>query len=341
MHSVRILLLQRAVKRSPWQFVGRWTTKIPLLTVHWRLKSAAFRLLSRAPLGRTLHYWAQRYILRNFPRSPELLDALWNKASAVVDEMTRHSRVVLREALVIEIGAGRDLSVPLALRFMGVGRVVAIDIHRLAKLDLVAAAARHMAAKARGKPPRLDSWDDLEAFGISYRAPATLDTAGLPPHCADCVCSNEVLEHIEPSAMEAIGKASRRLLKPGGICVHAIDYSDHFARSDPRIDRFNFLTFDDETWRRHYSRLNYLNQLRHSDYTALFEAQGFAVLSERVNPGQPTTTRRAHVAARFQRYSDAELFAINGRIVLGTERSNGAGADAERRSDTRASAPRL
>lgn len=206
---------------------------------------------------------------------------------------------------------------------MGVGRVVAIDIHRLAKLDLVASAARHMAAKAGVEPPQLGSWDDLETFGISYRAPATLESAGLPPHGADCICSNEVLEHIEPSEMAAIAKASRQVLKPGGICVHAIDYSDHFARGDPRIDRFNFLTFDDEMWQRHFSRLNYLNQFRHSDYKALFEDQGFAILSERVTPGTPTTTERARIAPRFQRYSDTELFAINGRIVLGADRSNG------------------
>jgi hypothetical protein len=63
--------------------------------------------------------------------------------------------------------AGRDLAVPLALRGLGIERVIAADVTRLAKLDLV----RHAAGAIPGTTRGLQDWDDVERFGITYRAP--------------------------------------------------------------------------------------------------------------------------------------------------------------------------
>jgi hypothetical protein len=101
----------------------------------WRLKALAFRVLE-VPGGAQLHY---------SPRHPQLaasraqLDSLDGVAQRVVDDAARHGGAV--PSTVLEVGAGRDLAVPLALRQLGVARVIASDVERLARLDLVQHAA--------------------------------------------------------------------------------------------------------------------------------------------------------------------------------------------------------
>jgi SAM-dependent methyltransferase len=286
--------------------------------VNWQLKSVAFRLLSRMPLGHEVHFLAQRHVARSFPRPRARLDALWDKARSFVDTFVRHrGDMPLADATFIEIGAGRDLSVPIALRLAGVGRVWSIDVARLAKLDLIRHAARHMTGKAHVPMIPIESWADLEAFGVFYRAPESLESVDVGPGSIDCVCSNEVLEHLDPAGLNRLASETRRLLKPRGIAVHTIDYSDHYARSDSSIDRFNFLTFDDVAWRRHNSPLQYVNRLRHSDYVGIFKAAGLQILEEQVIPGSPTRTTAATVARRFQAYAPDDLFGLSGRLVIG------------------------
>ena len=70
----------------------------------------------------------------------------------------------------------------------------------------------------------LESWDHLERFGFSYRAPHDVTDADQK---VDCSCSNEVLEHIPPD------QRVRCWQDCGGdhrITTHSIDYSDHYAR---------------------------------------------------------------------------------------------------------------
>jgi len=285
--------------------------------MNWQLKSVAFRVLAHVPFGSQLHFLAQRHVVRSFPRPAARLDALWAKAQFFVERLAHHAPgSVLADATFVEIGAGRDLSVPIALRFAGVGSVWSVDVIRLAKIDLVRHASRHMAGRAGCAAPAVRTWDDVESFGIHYRAPARLSSLELPPGSVDCICSNEVLEHLDRASLDALAADTRRLLKPTGIAVHTIDYSDHYARSDSRIDRFNFLTFDDDAWRPHNSPLQYVNRLRHSDYVDTFRSHGLTVLEEVVTPGVPVTTTPDRIARQFQPYSTADLFGLHGRLVV-------------------------
>ena len=130
----------------------------------WRLKALAFRVLE-LPGGEQAHYFLQRHVTRTWPRPAATLVSLQNIARRVVEDYARH--VGGTPSSVLEIGAGRDLAVPLALRRLGVAKVIASDVDRLARLDLIQHAARQILVGRF----TLESWDDLERFGISYRAP--------------------------------------------------------------------------------------------------------------------------------------------------------------------------
>ncbi|WP_212373270.1 class I SAM-dependent methyltransferase [Bradyrhizobium japonicum] len=244
----------------------------------------------------------QRHVTKNWPRPAKTLDALAGIARRVVEDYARH--VGGTPTSVLEVGAGRDLAVPLALRRLGVTQVISSDVERLGKLDLI----QHAADRILAGQVKLAGWDDLERFGVKYLAPHYV---GPDDEQVDCSCSNEVLEHVPADQLATLLKGLRAVTK--GITTHSIDYSDHYARSDKSVSRLNFLRFSDEEWRPFNSGKQFVNRLRHSDYLRLFREAGFAIMEESSVAGDPPADLR--VAEQFRRYDPPDLFAIKGRIV--------------------------
>ncbi|MGV7215892.1 class I SAM-dependent methyltransferase [Bradyrhizobium sp. UFLA05-112] len=264
----------------------------------WRIKALAFRALD-LPGGAHAHYFLQRHVTRNWPRPVKRLDGLSTAARRLCEDYTRHTGGP--PTSVLEIGAGRDLAVPLTLRKLGVQRVIASDIEPLAKIDLVQHAAMHILPNRS-----FANWDELRSFGIDYRAPHHVSSADSE---VDCTCSHEVLEHVPADQLKPLLSGLRAVTK--GLTIHSIDYSDHYARSDESVSRFNFLRYSDTEWRPFNSGKQYVNRLRHSDYVRLFEEAGFTILDATTIPGEPISG----VAEQFLRYDQDDLFAIKGRII--------------------------
>lgn len=266
----------------------------------WRLKALAFRALE-LPGGAHAHYFLQRHVTKNWPRRAKTLDALVGIARRVVEDYSRHVGGAPRS--VLEVGAGRDLAVPLALRRLGVPKVVTCDVERLGKLDLI----QHAADRILSGQVKLRSWDDLERFGVKYLAPHYISP---DDEAVDCSCSNEVLEHVPADQLAVLLKGLRVVTK--GVTTHSIDYSDHYARSDKSVSRLNFLRYSDEKWRPFNSGKQYVNRLRHSDYLRLFREAGFTIIEESSTQGPRLDFR---VAKQFLSYSMDDLIAIKGRII--------------------------
>jgi len=267
----------------------------------WRLKALAFRALD-LPGGDAAHYLLQRHVTGAWPRPARLLEALAARAKSVIDSYGVHIGGIPHG--VLEIGAGRDLAVPLALRQLGVQDVTAVDVNRLARLELV----QHAADRLLDNQPSFRSWADVESFGVRYLAPHRVTAEDGP---VDCSCSNEVLEHVPPDELVVLLRALRAATKR--LTVHSIDYSDHYARSDQSVSRLNFLRYSDDQWRPFNSGKQYVNRLRHSDYLRLFREAGFTIIEESSVAGEPPAG--LSVAPQFERYEAADLFAIKGRIV--------------------------
>ena len=92
---------------------------------------------------------------------------------------------------------------------------------------------------------RFDRIDDLlrrgfslrqffELCQIDYLAPADAASTGIASGSVDYHTSRVVLEHIPPKALKHIVAEALRIVRPGGLLLHRIDYSDHFAYSDRR-----------------------------------------------------------------------------------------------------------
>lgn len=273
--------------------------------MHWKLKAAAFQVLETLPFGDSLHFLAQRHITRNWPRRERNLDLLIETGRIVIDDYARWGQTSADRSTFLEVGAGRDLAVPLSLRLLGAGKVITTDIKALARLDLVNHAMRYISQRL-GMPSReFGSWADLRDFGIDYRAPVDLREAnGLPP--IDAFISNEVFEHIPPEALEAILVSVHRVMREGGVSIHSIDYSDHYARGCG-VSRYNFLQYGDKEWVRYTSGYQYVNRLRHSQYIDLFKRSGFEICLEEPVRDEIPESILANLAEEFSRFEPDDL----------------------------------
>ncbi|HEY8048934.1 MAG TPA: class I SAM-dependent methyltransferase [Ramlibacter sp.] len=278
--------------------------------MHWKLKAAAFRALSSLPFGERLHYLLQRRVTRQWPRRADALDSLLLSAKRIRSTARGTGNHFL------EIGAGRDLAVAVGLRLLGVPRITCVDVSRLARPELIAHAARHMAGRLGVPAPEIADWAGLERFGISYVAPSSLPDARLDPASVDCFYSIDTLEHIPPGELREVLRVAKGLLKPAGLGVHAIDYSDHYARGQDKLSRFNFLTFSDRAWQPFNSRFHYVNRMRHSEYLDLLGELGLMQVdvSTDVVPAQKSIVDR--LAPQFRSFDVADLFTVRSFVVF-------------------------
>jgi hypothetical protein len=122
------------------------------------------------------------------------------------------------------------------------------------------------------------NWLDVETFPEAYPDrvkvfKAGVEDAAVLPVC-DVVCSYAVGEHVLD--VSAFAKTSRDLLKPGGIALHVVDFSQHFDWSWYG-DRFLFLCIPDRIWRWMGSNRGLPNRVLYPDFLESLEAIGLDV----------------------------------------------------------------
>lgn len=297
--------------------------------IDWRAKSVAYNVFDRMPLGRQLYFQVQRRVTHTIPRvlSPTAVTARW---------FMEHARVLASHAnghglpgvSLFEFGAGWDLYGNCVGWCLGMERQTVYDLTRWARADQINIVLEHL----RQDPPpgavrtpqaMLPRRGPFEAelqrrYGIDYRAPADAGATGQPDGAFTGIATTSVFEHIPPAQLARLLGECRRLLPVGGVMSHVIDYSDHFAHSDPAITPYNFLAFEDAAWGRFSPDIHFQNRMRHADYGALFEAAGFKVLS--AASSQPDDAdqllARVRLSRSFARRPIAELAPLVGHYVV-------------------------
>ena len=264
----------------------------------WRLKARVLAWLARLPrpVGDALYLFAQRRFGKLQATSPlQRLGAglqIWRRLAAWGGTP--------RGATFLELGTGRRLNVPIALWLLGAGRIITVDLNRylseaLVREDLAfirenARAIIDGAAPDRVDPGRLQALVELskgrwrlthvlDLCGIEYRPRSDAAALSLSDRTIDYHVSYTVLEHIEPSVLQAILEEGLRVVRPGGLFLHRVDFTDHFAHGNPDLTMLNFLALADRDWRRTAgNRFSYLNRLRLDDMLDVYAAAGHRVV---------------------------------------------------------------
>ena len=293
----------------------------------WKHKAMLQRAFSVIPAGHRLNFLFQRHVTHGLPIPDAELLASAHIALHHVDRLAAWSTRDLSTARFFEFGAGPDLHIPLVLWCMGVDEQVVVDIRALARTDLVADVAARLAGAAPSidlprvptPPGTQDLVTYLASLGIDYRAPCDARSTGLPDASVDFVTSTNTLEHIPPEDIVAILHECHRILTPDGLMSFQIDYMDHYSYFDDSISVYNFLTYDDDAWKRYNPSLHYQNRLRHVDHVAIIEDAGFVVVEEFPSPVSAADmdhVRHLPLAPRFTGLEPAALAVRDARLVL-------------------------
>lgn len=262
----------------------------------WRIKGAIQLALGYLPFGAEIHRRLQRRGgVARFEKECEIKVSDWH---TIMDYLAT-VKVPVAGATMVEIGSGWYPTLPLCFYLAGARRVhtydktrhldltltrwLARDI-RTAQLALIASALRkpqdELAAQIQAFEDGLDRTGSLAGATqgvIDYHAPADAMQTGLPPASVDIVFSNSVLEHIPPNIIEGLFEEAMRILKPGGIVLHAVNCGDHYAYTDPSITQVNYLQFTDKQWALWNNEFQYQNRLRAKEFVAMAQRAGFTI----------------------------------------------------------------
>ncbi|WP_202763391.1 methyltransferase domain-containing protein [Bathymodiolus thermophilus thioautotrophic gill symbiont] len=206
----------------------------------------------------------------------------------------------------LEVGTGRVPLIPLAYWLMGAKKkTITMDLNLYTKEELIKESLCYISEnkeKVRNlfgsllNKSRFNKLLDLEGKSevaiqdfltlcqIEYISPSDASNTHLSDASIDFYTSNNVFEHIPKNTLKEIFNEGRRITKDNGLCVHHIDYSDHFSHSDKNISAINFLQYGDIEWRKcANNRYMYMNRMRHDGFIDLFADSGCQIIKVKTN----------------------------------------------------------
>lgn len=266
--------------------------------MNWRVKAGIQRFCAALPFAQETVYW---FIQRHFGtlRHPNDPTFIFQEAARMAQELEVLG-FSLSGARVMEVGTGRALDMPVAMYLCGAASTITFDLHPYLKncrvedtLEFIREHRQQVrdiflpVATDGQLGRRLESLCEIgscrelcEMASISTRAPADATRTGLDSGSIDVHISYTVFEHIPAAVLKGILIEAGRVLAPGGVTLHHIDLSDHFARDDSSLSRIHFLKYPDKRWARIAgNQYAYQNRLREPEYRRLYEEAGHEILA--------------------------------------------------------------
>jgi SAM-dependent methyltransferase len=181
----------------------------------------------------------------------------------------------------VELGPGDSLASAVIAKAYGAAGGWLIDSGAYASRDMALYGA--LAARLEGLYPGTDlgplkAAPDTDAIlmavGARYLETGLAGLREVPDASCDMVFSQAVLEHLPRAEFAATLAEVHRILKPGGVSTHQIDFRDHLGGG------LNNLRFSDQLWEAPwFARRSgfYTNRLRLSEMAAMMQTAGLAV----------------------------------------------------------------
>jgi SAM-dependent methyltransferase len=215
---------------------------------------------------------------------------------------------------LLEIGPGGNFALAAVLLAQGVGRVTCLDRDRLCfdsgiRTDLYEELNRRLDGGLSALVVRVGDRCQLSPERFEYRVGAPIEMAPFGDASFDFIFSCACLEHVDDP--ERALRQMHRILRPGGLMLHQIDFRDHRDFSRP----LEFLRYREALWR-WISAGSYLNRWRPSQFRGAFSRIGFLTRFETAishDPQVPWVSPdyleqvRPHLAPEFAGLGDDDL----------------------------------
>lgn len=278
--------------------------------MNWRLKIALKMTLSQ--LGVPYRRWRQLGIFRlGRMDSPDY-------AQKIFDLHIRRGYPDgrLDGKVVLEIGPGDSLASAVFAHAHGATETILVDAGDFASRDV--ALYRAMAGTlvdAGLSPPILDdarNLDDvLERCSARYLKDGVQSFTALPNSSIDFIWSHSVLEHIPLLELPVLMREMRRVLKPGGMMSHNVDFQDHLAYA------LNSLRFSEAQWEAAQMRTAgfYTNRVRAFTMHAMMRDAGFELLKEGFGRWPSLPTPRRVLDRKFRNLDEQELLIRTSHVL--------------------------
>lgn len=306
------------------------------MQINWKLKSFMYHVFEVLPQGDRLYYLFQNKITRSVWVNDEQFRVDYKgKVQRHFDAIEKYGEKDIESSTFFEFGAGWDMRTPVgfAVRGEGIKRYIAVDLNRYAHPELLKNTIclynrnkeiinSEYGHGAIDRTIDMQDGDPLELlrsrYKIEYYAPMDAGSTPFEDGSVDYVISNVSLEHIPREDIERIFRECYRLLSPGGLMSLSIDYTDHYAHSDPTISVFNYMKYSEQEWKRYNTPTYYQNRLQNSDYKKLLEQNGFQIIEniKTSNKDDVKVLRSIQISDRFKKYDEDDLLIRSGLFIV-------------------------
>ena len=285
----------------------------------WWLKIILKLLLAKVPLPYA--WWAKLGLFRHgdMGQPQRALDSLSIHAATagILNQQTEVPCFSRMGINVLELGPGDSVFTAVIAKAMGAGRVWLVDAGTFAVTDMSAYQDLFAFLRKQGfalfniKNPKIFS-EVLDQCDAAYLTGGVSSLAHLDDQSVDFCFSNAVLEHIPKTDMALLARELKRVLRPGGICVHRVDLQDHLG------GQLNNLRFPGWVWESRLFRNSgfYTNRIHHDEMVALFNQAGFVCSVPRIMRWDQLPTPRARMDRLFRSLPDEDLLVKGFDLVL-------------------------
>lgn len=209
-----------------------------------------------------------------------------------------------RRGRFVELGAGA-LPLCAALLCEGFDQGLALEpfAQEAESLEQTFALARTL----RAAWPGLIPWPEGRDGGTLACEARRLEDLALPDGGVDLIYSRMTLEHVDDP--EALSREMARVLAPGGVMLHRVDFRDHTGLVEQVTIHFAFLAHSPQEWRALGADTNLL---RVNDFLDLWQGLGLhAEARERLLRRVPPA--RLHPC--WSGYTDEDLYCYNALLL--------------------------
>lgn len=227
-------------------------------------------LYSRLPFFKKILFWHW------YQSKPALADQIFETRLKPLFEKYGQS---FKNKVCLEIGPGNSLLLAGNLLLTGAKKVILVDkyprFRKSASQKKFQRRELTFLKKKFHQPLFFLSGDNWRRECLEFYA---CDLTEIEPEPIDFIYSISVLEQLSKPA-ENIRQMSR-ILRPGGLMFHVIDFRDSLNFRRP----FFFYRYEKNVWEKYLTRegVNYRNRLRLNDFMTLFKRYNFDVLERKI-----------------------------------------------------------